>query len=261
MKNFFGTCLFIGILFGLSACDVFAPDTCRSVVCNDDNGVFTCVEGDCPSNPCADVICSNGFTCVDGECIEIETIPDPCEDIVCTSGFACVDGDCLALDPCTDVVCSNGFACVDGDCLALDPCTDVVCSNGLSCVDGGCVDLCDNVTCDDNEPCTEDACVGGNCVFTDVECEEGFNCNTNGECVDDLCVNGLDCLDGFTCNSITGACDPNDRCAALGHVCTFPEVCVDGACVDLCNPVDGDPVDCGTSGFVCDPSTGGCVAE
>ncbi|MCB9849111.1 MAG: hypothetical protein H6817_00230 [Phycisphaerales bacterium] len=86
-------------------------------------------------DPCADVTCDQGESCVEGECVA----DDPCADIVCTTGFSCVDGACVADDPCEGVTCDEGESCVDGACVADDPCEGVTCDEGESCVDGECV--------------------------------------------------------------------------------------------------------------------------
>ena len=59
----------------------------------------------------------------------------------------------------------------------------------------------------------------------------------------------------FTCNPVTGDCDPDDGCAAQGKVCSEGRTCVEGECVDLC-----EGVECG-EGEVCDSGTGECVEE
>jgi hypothetical protein len=63
------------------------------------------------------------------------------------------------------------------------------------------------------------------------------------------------CLEGFSCNPVTGECDPKDECAANGEVCMQPLVCVEAVCTDLCDGVTCDP------GKICDWETGDCVDE
>jgi flagellar basal body-associated protein FliL len=38
------------------------------------------------------------------------------------------------------------------------------------------VNLCEGVICDDNNPCTNDYCVNGNCVFESFDCGPGMHC-------------------------------------------------------------------------------------
>jgi len=130
--------------------------------------------------------------------------------------------DCDDDDLCTTDSCSHG------ECLN----EDIVCDDGYACVEGECVD---------------------ECAVVNFDCDDGFVCNL-GECVEDLCFDGDPvCLEGFSCNPVTGECDPDDECAANGEVCTGILVCVDGVCVDLCEDVTCN------GGAVCDPETGECI--
>ncbi len=44
-------------------------------------------------------------------------LDDPCDDVTCEEGESCVDGECVAADPCDDVACDEGESCVDGECV------------------------------------------------------------------------------------------------------------------------------------------------
>lgn len=73
-------------------------------------------------------------------------------------------------------------------------------------------DPCSGVNCDDGNPCTDDACIVGQCVHTDnsVPCDDSDPCTTN-----DICV--------------TGSCR-----GTFGSVCLAPilSILLDGDCGD-----------------------------
>ncbi|UCC30187.1 MAG: matrixin family metalloprotease [Phycisphaerales bacterium] len=108
--------------------------------------------------------------------------------------------------------------------------------------------------CDDGNPCTDDACVGGTCRNTPVDCDDGHNCTTDacdpatGECANDP----VQCPEGQECDPATGEC---------GEPCVTDADCDDqNACTtDECE-VDGcgnTPVECG-QGMSCNPAIGEC---
>ncbi|UCC32517.1 MAG: cytochrome c [Phycisphaerales bacterium] len=66
---------------------------------------------------------------------------DPCDDVTCEVGESCVDGECIPDDPCADVTCDPGTVCVDGECVPEDLCADVTCPTCETCVDGVCEPL------------------------------------------------------------------------------------------------------------------------
>lgn len=67
------------------------------IACSEDD------DNEAPANPdpCADVNCQNGGTCVDGQCN-------------CLEGF--IGPFCETRDPCADINCLNGGVCIDGIC-------------------------------------------------------------------------------------------------------------------------------------------------
>lgn len=136
-------------------------------------------------------------------------------------------------------------------------------------------DSCVDVShCDDNDPCTTDSCVNGECQHAiipgcqtctlDAECDDGLYCN--GE---ETCGNGGTCEAGTPVDCGTGTCDESiDACVEClssndcddGNPCNGVEVCLAG----VCQP--GSPPDC--SAFdsdctvgVCNPGTGQCEAQ
>jgi len=89
----------------------------------------------------------------------------------------------------------------------------------------------EDADCDDDDLCTTDACVDGECENTPVECPEGEVCDpATGECVETEC-------------DTDDECDDEDLCTT--------DACVGGLCVNT-------PVEC-PEGQECDPETGECV--
>jgi len=179
--------------------EVRQADECDAADDCDDGDPCTidgCVDGACVNAP---VDCADDDPCTidscdptTGECLH--------EDVVCEDGFVCVEGDCLATcaenaecddeDLCTDDACVEGVCvnaqkdCDDGDVCTVDACNEAtgdctnlptVCDDGYACVEGDCVPTCtEDDECDDGDPCTDDSCVEGVCANT-----------ANGECDDD----------------------------------------------------------------------------
>ncbi len=133
-------------------------------------------------------------------------------------------------NPCTDDACLGEAGCqhvaLDGaECLDGDPCTVTD-----QCVAGVCVGQA--VNCDDENPCTDDACLEtGGCIHVPntLPCDDGDPCSVGDHCAETLCSGTfLDCDDGNLCT--------DDGCAEEG--CTHaPNAapCDDG---DACTPVD-----------------------
>jgi len=99
---------------------------------------------------------------------------------------------------------ADGTACDDGDACT----TGDVCSGG-ACVGGGALG------CDDQNPCTDDACdAQQGCVysFNMAMCDDGNACTTSDVCAYGVCVPGpqLECFDTEFCTVDT--CDPQLGC-------------------------------------------------
>jgi len=179
---------------------------------------------------------------------------------VCDDGNPCTLDSCLAADGCDHQTLDQG-ECIDGD----------ACTVGDHCSAGECKGL--PIACDDDNPCTDDACDGvGGCTttFNTAGCDDGDPCTVADTCkqgvcsgydVDCECATDADCMpieDGNLCNG-TLFCDtakPPFLCAVIPEsVVTCPEtgdpasICVKTAC----NPATGK---CVTSaqheGFACD---------
>jgi len=129
-----------------------------------------------------------------------------------------------------------------------NPCTDDAC-DPLS----GCTYTPNTAPCDDGDACTEnDVCAGGECTGPDV-----VDCDDDNPCTLDACKPAAGCehapLSGTTCDD--------------GEDCTVGDSCVQGACApgeDVCAPcdalLDGDPCNDGDATTLADMCVeGACV--
>jgi hypothetical protein len=89
-----------------------------------------------PQDPCKDVYCALGTSCVNGECFTACSV-----DADCPEGTFCLNGNCLTFDQlCLKTNCPEGTTCLDGRCItAEDPCFNSDCPEGSYCLDGNCV--------------------------------------------------------------------------------------------------------------------------
>lgn len=221
----------------------------------------------CCRDPCAcDNCCPPGNPCCGSS--------DPCcnrSNPCCGSSDPC----CGSTDPCcgsTDPCCSSTDLC----CGSTDPC----CPNTDPC-DAECGDPCECLDCDDNDPCTADACANGACVNQPIcapeqLCCEGTCCNQQvppepccgpvpslqccgAACCYGICINDDECCTGKVCPSPSGigdiCCDECDSCSPTTGCCSGA-VCPNGVCcaddddvctLDQCECVD--PPDC--TAFTC----------
>ena len=178
-------------------------------------------------NPCTDDACStetgcvwvnNTAACEDGDAC---TIDDVCDDGDCTPGQArnCEDGNTCTVDACdrfagcvaipTESPCCIGEVsiCDDGDPCTNDLCdpdtldcdheeNTAICDDGSlctrhdECFEGDCIG--EPITCEDNNPCTENQCLAGSgCDFPDLNegvCDDEVDCTTDTMCVAGECI-------------------------------------------------------------------------
>lgn len=255
-----------------------APLTCSESL---DECVSCVADADCDDG----VFCNGDEACVDALCIPGE---NPCPDQFCDDGLgACVecllDEHCVDTDECTDDACVGGtcdhFSVL---CLPPDQCdpedgqckeclSNADCSGGQTCVlpDGVCGGCVNDQACDDQNPCTDDACVASTCrnEANFDPCDDGIYCNGDDHCADATCSqhSGSPCQTGQTCVEelqvcgcvVDSDCDDDNDCtddACLGNQCqhvnnTGP--CDDGAfcngedtCADgVCSQHGGSPCD------------------
>jgi hypothetical protein len=188
----------------------------------------------CPTDPCGcedDGDCGAGSCCSLGTCVPATTNCCP----PCPPGTNCVNGvcqDCPDRDPC----CGDPDPCCGVNCDDGDPCTTD------ACVGGNCQHV--NINCDDGDPCTIDACVDGGCQHTLRTCDDGNPC-TDDDCVAGDCQNiPKNCDDGDPCTDdgcVNGICQNQPKNCDDGDPCTI-DYCEGGVCHNDPKPCDdGNP--------------------
>ena len=290
-----------------TAGDVCVNDKCTSTPTNcDDNDA--CTTDSCDSKTgCGHVsmaaTCVDGSLCTDDSC-DVKTgkcvfAPNSavCDDgSLCTTGDVCSGGSCVGApancddgDGCTTDSCASSSGCAHASfgatCVDSNPCTDDACDsatgkctfkpNSLACNDGSlCTsgDACSGgscvgtaVNCSDNNPCTNDSCdaaSGCHSAFNTAACSDGLACTIGDVCAGGSCQHGSPgpCDDGNVC-TIDG-CDLIKDCMHVnstancsdGNGCTAGDVCAKGSCAP------GNPINCddgnGCTIDSCDPTAG-----
>lgn len=233
------------------------------------------------SNPCNDFSdYTTNDTCFSGickgaggtNCIK----PSDCDDGNDCTVLACIDGVCQTNGP----ACDDGIACTVDSCLPGGTCKhdpqDALCSSGEWCDSGimdiagnGCTQCTDSSQCDDQNTCTTDICLDGQCLHhavnaagesSDMEaCDDGDACTLESFCINGTCVGGkgeyvLNCDDGQSCTK--DWCDPDFGCfnqpsASCGSSDPGPGPQSD---VETCNGVDDDG-----DGWVDEVGADGCT--
>ena len=287
--------------------------------CQDDgdkcNGVLYCDKAAnvCKVNPATVVVCPVGSAdgCVKsvcaaqlGSCATV-TVGGPCSDgDACTVGDACAGGACKAGEytcgackgagDCDDKSACTDDACVGQPLACVHSNNTAACSDGEACTSG---DVCAGgscegkpLVCDDQEPCTSDACQGGTCVFLAANaatCTDGDACTAGDFCLNKLCKAGqgkADCDDKVACTAdscdvfkgclhVAGVCgdgngctadscdlakgcvfSPNSATCSDSNACTAGDKCVGGACLSGAVTVCDDGNACTSDG--CDTAKG-----
>jgi len=232
-------------------------------------------ERDAAPIPCTES-CDDGVVCTDdscdttsGKCLHMPfSGARECDGIACTQADQCTDGTCKAGGAnnlscpddgqvCTAEVCVVGVGCThptaeandrtcndDFNCTSSDKCTSGVCRGNSNCaagfvctVDGTCQATGCTISCDDNNPCTTDSCVGNVCTnaANSLTCIDGQSCTDPDVCSNKACVGTNTCVSGASCGG--AIC----RCTSAGQT-----LCGDG-CFNLTN----NRAHCGSCGRDC----------
>ncbi|CDJ43153.1 EGF-like domain-containing protein, putative [Eimeria tenella] len=249
--------------------------TCKCPACFSGSNCETRVAGCCASN--AD--CGGKGSCVSNKC-------------KCNSGYS---GPACEKGACDDVQCQNSGTCKmpSGVCecpegfsglrCETSVCDQVTCENGGQCEmpSGKCKcpacftgDHCETKNprcCETDNDCNSPQ---GKCVFSSCQCAPSI---TGDKCDNSGCA-GVTCLNGGTCNQLSGhckcpkcysgsncetheanCCESDSDCNAPNGVCNSSNTCEctpefpAANCVDLCSGVE-----CSNDGK-CDPATGKCT--
>ena len=235
-----------------------------------------CLAGQC--QPGKIMACNDGNGCTDDSCqagVGCVHVPndDQCSDNnACTAGDHCSAGQCVYEDavecddnnPCTSESCDPALGCkyvmLNAPCDDGDDCTI-----GDSCQAGQCKPGA-LMTCQDNNPCTDDACAPGvGCVYTanEGECSDNNECTTGDHCLDGACAFDelVACDDDNPCTA--DSCDPTAGCKYTmtqapcddGDICTLGDHCHLGECISSASLVCQDNNPC--TDDTCLPE-GGC---
>ena len=227
-------------------------------------GELTCSDGNsCTADSC-DPVAGCQFTPAEGECDDgiACTVDDYCAGGLCVAGGLL---DCGDANPCTDDTCDFDAGCLHVNNQA--PCSDGnICTTADTCANGTCNGT-GNLDCDDNNPCTADACEQQTgCTHTpqDGNCNDANACTTVDACLNGTCMGSVapDCDDDNVCTN--DSCNENQGCINQDNVlpcddddqCTLNDICGNGTCAGP-DPLDCDDSDeCTTDS--CEPDQG-CV--
>ena len=169
-----------------------------------------------------------------------------CSAGTCTAGAAQDGSACDDGSACTEKDACQGAACVGAakSCDDSNPCTDDACDDAS----GKCTSLPakDGATCNDGDACTaKDGCKEGKCVGVAKGQGGEPACDDGNPCTDDGCQPTSGCV--FQNND--KPCGDNDKCFA-------GSTCKDGACTGGSNIACDDGKLC--TDDACDKNTGKC---
>jgi len=202
--------------------------TGNGVQCVNGNQIQRCVNGFFQLENCANgcnagaTSCNacqgNGSTCSNGN-TEQRCVNGQFQQTQCPQG--CVGGQCAS---CTAAQCVNGNqrrACNNGQLAA-----PTNCAAGQTCSGQGvCSFNCQQLNCNDNNPCTNDTCSaqGGcahNAVADGTNCADADRCDGTETCRAGVCSatgTRVTCADTNPCTV-----DSNNNCNPATGTCTFP---------------------------------------
>jgi ribosomal protein L14 len=197
---------------------------CQIIVALSDDGFDSCTGllPDGSNNNAArrtiDVDCTVASGCGNG-------ILEPGEDCDPPDGVFC-DANCQDIDNCAPDPCNQSDVCSPEVCTADPNDNSAICTpdpgsaagdacsppTGGTCDgQGNCVACTVDADCEDNNECTDNACVAGACEFTNNDANScsvgGLPGSCNAGVCEGLCT-GVTCPDAGEC--VTNVCDPAD---------------------------------------------------
>jgi hypothetical protein len=159
------------------------------------NKVGLCNDGDpctqnefCDGGACtsAQATCDDKLDCTADSCDAAGVCGHVANDAACDDGNACTGDACTLADGCSNTAVGNGATCTDNNaCTATDTCTNGLCTAGAA------------KDCNDQNPCTTDACNP-----------------KSGICQNELVSVGTACDDGVACTT-ADACDALGKCVGV----------------------------------------------
>ncbi|MFZ5441285.1 MAG: hypothetical protein ACOZQL_14855, partial [Myxococcota bacterium] len=226
------SCADANLCNGTEACD--GAGVCGAgtpLTCDDANA---CTTDTCaPATGCQHAPVTQGTSCSDGDlCNGTET---------CNGNGGCTAGtplDCNDSNACSLDGCSPAIGCTHGNAPSGTSCADGNACNGAESCNASQVCLAGTpLDCNDQNPCTLDACdvalgcthapnSGASCADNNV-CNGAETCSASGVCMPGA---GLDCSDGNpctldSCNAVTGC----QHAVQAGISCTL------GGCAGTCS--------------------------
>ncbi len=250
---------------GIQYCDKSKPaHVCKP---KPNSAVLCDTKGD---GPCAKTSC----VAKTGQCIKTSaTDGSGCDadGSVCTQGDACAGGLCKVGKPlpCSDGnVCTNDLCDKAKGCYKVNnsqPCNDGnACTSKDGCSGGSCAGtpLVVAVSCNDNNPCTTDACspkLGCTYAPNQNKCDDGKPCTKGDVCAGSKCVPGTNICE----------CNVNSDCAGKedGNLCNGTLFCDKSQAPFSCKINPLTIVFCNTSGdgpckkTACVNKTGKCLQQ
>lgn len=259
-------------------------------------GLGICVGGICSSppvcndnNPCTIDSCTAGGLCQHKPTTQAVL----CDDgNLCTTGDVCISGLCKG----KPVICEDSGPCAATKCDAAKGCLKFIapdktacndennCTDSDTCIAGSCTGI--PILCDDNNPCTKDACdFHAGCWHTHANdgllCSDGEPCTLDDHCVSGKCLGkpisnckmcklNSDCADNNPCTlekcGPAGVClygFANGQPCNDGLHCTVSDLCTAGICTGIQQKGCDEPV-CHPLGPICSSdgldSDGNCPA-
>jgi hypothetical protein len=209
-------------------CDGGACKAGPAKSCSDGNDCTadSCEKGKgCVSLPGTATACSDGDKCMGPDTCDGGTCKGGTKPTFCNDGNACTDNDCKPAEGCVfppntvtcvdDDLCTDDTHCKDGKCTGgvpttcddQDPCTTDACQQPNGCNHKPAT----GAPCDDKNPCTgKDACTEGKCGGQEVPCDDGNLCTGDkcnpetGKCEGKALPDGTTCTTTLDCGVATG---------------------------------------------------------